>query len=111
LGNDLTVECSDNLHDCESVTPTFDRSTAEAFFLFYNLCLASEPKNITTAFNHPIGGGWSFDNLAVLIVFLVRRRHKFGAAWADFNLGSLGFYLFTIRPPMDWMSGESGLDH
>jgi hypothetical protein len=81
------------------------------FFCFTNCVWLLNQKNITTVFNHPIGGGWSFDNLAVLIVFLVRRRHKFGAAWADFNLGSLGFYLFTIRPPMDWMSGESGLDH
>jgi hypothetical protein len=44
LGRALTIKRFDELCDCKSVTPTIDRSTAEAFLLICPLCLLSKPK-------------------------------------------------------------------
>jgi hypothetical protein len=53
LGRALTIERSNELCDCESVTLTFDRSTAEALLLVCPLYLVSKP--IEPFVNHRCG--------------------------------------------------------
>jgi hypothetical protein len=98
LGRASTVEHSDELCDCKSVTPTFDHSTIEALLSICPLCLLGKPKKHQPPPPTPLGppGWWSlgFINLVVMIVFSVRWRFGFSATWADFNFGLLGLIPF-----------------
>jgi hypothetical protein len=58
LGKASTVGCSGELHECESITPTFNHSTVEASCLVCPSCLASKPKKSHPRLRPP--GWWRF---------------------------------------------------
>jgi hypothetical protein len=107
LGRVFTIEHSDKLHDCESVTPHLRslnrRSLAiEALLFVCPLYLVSEPKKCHIRLRPP--GWWRFGlrQLGGHDCFLVRRRHKFGATWADFDLGLLSLLSFYRSTSGGW---------
>jgi hypothetical protein len=110
LGRALTIERSNELCDCESVTLTFDRSTAEALLLVCPLYLVSKPKKCHPQLQPPSWWRFGLRQPGSHDCFSVRWRCEFGATWVDLNLGPLSIYLFTVRPPADGTSRKCGLD-
>jgi hypothetical protein len=105
------------LHDCESVTPTFDRSTVEALLveallLVCPLHLVSEIKKIATpTFDRSVGRGLNFGNLVVMIVFRFNGGISFELSGPILIWARSTFCHFTIHPPTDGTSEESELAH
>jgi hypothetical protein len=100
---------SDDLCNCESVTPTFGCLVDKALFFYCNI--AFEIKKRYPPFDHLVGGGSGFDNLMVMLAFRFDEVLGFVLPGPIFNLGLLVLSPFIVQPLADGTFASRRLDH